>query len=92
MGQGGHVAARQFGGAESAGDFMVIWYNDGFAGDVFEGGNDGAVERGAALEEDVFTDAAVADDAIEIVGDDGIRQAGDEVGPFGALLLVAEQV
>ncbi len=78
--------------AEGAGDFVVRRDSDRATGDLLEGGDDGAVEGGAALEEDAVADALAADDAVEIVVDDRVGEARDEVLDGRAGLLLAGEL
>ena len=71
---------------------MVVRHYDIFTHNSLECRRYSAIERGSALEEDALADSAVADNAIQIIRNYRISQAGNKVAPLGPLLLVAQQV
>ena len=63
-----------------------------FAGYFFKGRPYGLVKRSAALEAYIVPDFSSSNDAVEIVGDNRITQASDQLGYLCTLLLITEQV
>src|SRR5574342_201600 len=77
---------RDQGHADGAHDAVVRGNGDLLAEDAGEGGGDGVVVRRAALEIDDIADFPAANDAVQVVEGDRIRQTGDEVGHRLALV------
>ena len=78
--------------ADGAGHVMMLRHDDRLADDVFKGRDNAAIGRHAALKENLFADAPVADHAVQIIFDDGIAQSGDEFVRFRALLLMIDEI
>ena len=71
---------------------MMVRDHDGFTGYFFESRPYSRVKRRAALEADVIPDFSSPDNAVEVVGDNGVSKARDEVFSNRSLLLITQQI
>ena len=78
--------------ADGPGDVVVGRHRDLLAAHLLKGGDDAPVGGGGPLVEDVVADGPVFRHLVEVVLDDGVRQAGHQVFFGRAPLLVVHQV
>ena len=77
--RGRHLLAGQQRHADSADDAVVRRHDDVLVEDHAERGRHRVVVGGAALEVDGVADVSTADQAVEVVVGDGVRQPGHEI-------------
>ena len=83
------ILSSDSGGANSPSYLVMVWYHNWLFYYLLKSCADRLIKSRSALEADIVTDFTSSNDAVEIISNNRITQAGDQLACFGTLLLIA---